>query len=232
MHTGMLLDKMASALAAHWGAAPEPSPDWPLPLQAGADPFLASVALILGQGAEAATPAVLAALKALTSQGLSSPSALLQFPETGLFSLLGKCGKATAPLRRFCQLVGDTAAPSSGEPLGVLASMATEDLAASLSRVRGLGLETVESLLLHVFSRAVFPAGPGVYRIALRHGLVPEEVAREEVGAVFADWFYADIPRMQAMHHHMRLTAASFCKRASPACLHCPLEGMMPHVFL
>ena len=238
MDTGTLLANMATALNTRWQPAAGEVSDWPLPCKEGDTPFWAAVALILGQGDPSPAPAVLAALQALSGHCLLGknpssqpdiPARILAVPERQLFTLLGRCGKRTAPLRRFCFFVEQSSSSVGGDALDGLEG--SGGLFETLLQVKGLGLETVESLLLHVFCRPVFPAGPGVYRIALRHGIVPEEVSREEVASVFVDWLGHDIPLLQSMHRHLRLTAASFCKVSSPACLGCPLEGMVCDAF-
>ena len=230
MDTGALLTSMATAMQAHWQSATVGHFGWPLHHNNADSSFGGAVALVLGQGDPSPSPAVLEALRNLPTQP-ATPSGLLAIPEQHLFLALGKCGKRAAPLRRFCVLADQHAENAAAAPLGDLQELETEELFETLLRVKGLGLETVEALLLHVFHRPVFPAGPGVYRIALRHGLVPEEVSREEVGAVFVDWLGNDIPLLQYLHRHLRLTAAGFCKVASPACLECPLEGILPNAF-
>ena len=225
MDTGAVLNSMATAMQAHWQPATGQSGQL-LHLNNGGNSFWAAVALVLGQGDPSPSSFVVEALRNLPTR-CTTPSGLLALPEQQFLLALGKCAKRAAVLRRFCLLADQHAENAAVASLGGLAGMETGELFETLLRVNGLGLETVEALLLHVFCRPVFPAGPGVYRVALRHGLVPEEVSREEVAAMFVDWLGNDIALLQSLHRHLRLTAAVFCKAASPACLECPLEGIL-----
>lgn len=185
-----------------------------------------AIAVVLGQGSCLEKKHLAQAMDSLASQTGFSLPALVALPDIALEASI----KPTKPraLKRFLQLLYSLSDGYEENPLGPLDSMDTEDLLEALLRVRGLGMETVDSLVLHVFNRPRFPAGVALYRVAMRHGFVGEEASREEVSEFFTAYLADNTPLMQNFHSDLQRVGRIFCKTSAPACLNCPLQGMLP----
>jgi len=103
-----------------------------------------------------------------------------------------------------------------------------EELRAELLRLKGLGPETVDAILLYAGRQPFFVADAYSRRILTRHGLVPE-------GAGYAaaqEFVHRHLQRHPDVYNefHALLVEVGkcYCKRQTPRCEVCPLERFLP----
>lgn len=99
----------------------------------------------------------------------------------------------------------------------------TENLREKLLSIRGIGPETVDSILLYAAKRPTFVVDAYTYRVLSRHGLIPEESTYREMQEVFVDSLPKDAELFNEYHALIVRLGKEWCKK-SPMCEGCPLE--------
>ena len=112
--------------------------------------------------------------------------------------------------------------------LATLFARPAEEARCNLLKIRGLGSETVDAILLYAGRRPFFVADAYTRRILTRHGLVP---ARGGYAAV-QQFLHRHLPADQASfnEYHALLVEVGkrFCRRREPDCKACPLKAFLP----
>jgi endonuclease-3 related protein len=112
--------------------------------------------------------------------------------------------------------------------LATLFARPAEEARRELLKIRGLGPETVDAMLLYAGRCPIFVADAYTRRILARHGLVP---ARAGYSAV-QKFLQRHLPADQALfnEYHALLVEAGkrFCRRREPDCKACPLKAFLP----
>ena len=109
---------------------------------------------------------------------------------------------------------------------GSLEKMFEEDgqkLRDKLLKIKGIGPETADSILLYAARKPVFVVDAYTYRILLRHGLIPEETNYGEMQELFMDLLPEDVKLFNEYHALLVRLGKELCKK-SPLCEGCPLE--------
>jgi endonuclease-3 related protein len=109
---------------------------------------------------------------------------------------------------------------------GSLEKMFEEDgqkLRDKLLKIKGIGPETADSILLYAARKPVFVVDAYTYRILLRHGLIPEETNYGEIQELFMDSLPEDVQLFNEYHALLVRLGKELCKK-SPLCEGCPLE--------
>lgn len=121
------------------------------------------------------------------------------------------------------RLGDETEVPWDGSPY---------DYREELIRIRGLGSEVVDRLLLEVGGFAVFPIGRNAMRLAGRHGWLGPEAEYEEWQALFVGDLAngADstgLVELRELAVHVAKLGKDYCG-VRPDCDACPLNSLLP----
>jgi endonuclease-3 related protein len=112
--------------------------------------------------------------------------------------------------------------------LATLFSRPAQEARRELLKIRGLGPETVDAILLYAGRRPFFVADAYTRRILARHGLVPAKAGY----AAVQEFLHRHLPADQALfnEYHALLVEAGkrFCRRREPDCKACPLGAFLP----
>ncbi len=104
----------------------------------------------------------------------------------------------------------------------------TTELRDELLQLRGLGSETVDSILLYAGRQPFFVADAYARRILGRHGLAPAGISYAEL----QEFMHAHLPADQALFNefHALLVEVGkrWCKRREPRCQDCALQTFLP----
>jgi endonuclease-3 related protein len=92
--------------------------------------------------------------------------------------------------------------------------------------IKGLGKETVDSILLYGGNLPVFVVDTYTYRILNRHFLIPEETTYDEIQTLFMENLPSDPQLFNEYHALLVACGKNFCKKNSPLCDPCPLKGL------
>ncbi len=109
---------------------------------------------------------------------------------------------------------------------GNLKKMFEEDghkLRDKLLKIKGIGPETADSILLYAAKKPIFVVDAYTYRILSRHALIPEEAGYDEIQELFMDSLPEDSQLFNEYHALLVKLAKEHCKK-SPVCEGCPLE--------
>jgi endonuclease III related protein len=207
-----LLKELFEILLAHFG----PQAWWP-----GETPFEVAVGAILTQNTNWNNVArVLANLKEL---GLLDPRALRDLPQEELAALLRPAGYYNIKAGRLRNFLDFLFTAYQGS-LELMAEAEPEQLRESLLRVKGIGPETADSIMLYAVEQPTFVVDAYTFRILNRHELIPEACTYEELRSWFLSHLPGEIPLYQEYHAFFVQLGKEFC-RPRPRCPVCPLNN-------
>lgn len=99
-----------------------------------------------------------------------------------------------------------------------------ETLRQKLLRVKGIGPETADSILLYGLEKPIFVVDAYTKRVLLRHELIPERASYEEIQRLFMDPLPHDEKLLNEYHALFVHLGKTVCKKI-PQCDRCPLKG-------
>jgi endonuclease III related protein len=111
---------------------------------------------------------------------------------------------------------------------GNLDSMFTQDiylLRRELLTLRGLGEETVDSILLYAGDKDIFVVDAYTQRILTRLGMKTEGWKYQDYQRLFMENLEPDLDLYQDFHAQIVFLGHFFCKNRNPNCLECPLRN-------
>lgn len=155
------------------------------------------------------------AIGRLRERGLTDPNAVLQASDEELTAAVRPAGfyrskvPAIREVCRFLLQVGKNGGSAS-------------DLRERLLRIRGIGPETADTILLYVFDQRVFIGDAYAERIASRwfgEDLAKERI-REEVLCEISDPV-----QLQLFHALLVELGKAYCRKREPRCPSCPLQS-------
>ena len=103
----------------------------------------------------------------------------------------------------------------------------TESLRAELLEIKGIGLETADSILLYGLGKLVFVVDRYTCRILWRHHLLDDEMDYHQVQELFTDALPADLDIYNEYHALLVALGKTYC-RVRAKCQACPLREF-PH---
>lgn len=130
-----------------------------------------------------------------------------------------KAGVLKALANWWCSTFGDDADPAW--------TGALEDYRLELRKIRGLGPETVDRLLLFAARLPVIPIDRATLRVLVRHGWLDLPVEDESAQATLKGAFGTSIDEFQRAVTGFQDIGSKFCGR-EPACDACPLKPLLP----
>ena len=108
---------------------------------------------------------------------------------------------------------------------GNLTRMFREDtrvLREKLLQVKGIGPETADSILLYAGGHLTFVVDLYTYRVATRHGWVPEDIDYESLREFFQDRIRPDVELYNDFHAQLVAVGNQYCRK-TPCCEECLL---------
>ncbi len=97
-----------------------------------------------------------------------------------------------------------------------------------LLRLKGVGPETADAILLYAGRQPFFVADTYARRILARHGLVPSTASYSETQQFLHERLPADQALFNEFHALLVEVGKRHCKRQAPCCAGCPLEEYLP----
>jgi endonuclease III related protein len=158
----------------------------------------------------------------LQEEGLLAPEPLKKLPEAELARRLKSAGYFNVKARRvksFLDFLGQFQ-----DSMEMLGQEDLETLRPQLLKVRGIGPETADSILLYALHQPTFVVDAYTFRILNRHGLVSGPCSYEELRQLFMDHLPPEAPGYQEYHALLVRLGKEFC-RPQPRCAVCPLQN-------
>jgi len=197
-----------------------PSRWWP-----GDTPFEVAVGAILTQNTNwqnvEKAIANLKAAGALTVQGLAA------LPAAKVEELIRPAGYFRVKTRRLA----DFLAFLEQEGASAIEDLAVQDLDTlrpKLLKVRGIGPETADSILLYALGKPSFVVDAYTVRLFSRHGLIPEDTHYHEVQEIIQDALPREVSDYNEFHALIVRTAKQWCRKTKPLCATCPARQLLP----
>jgi len=162
------------------------------------------------------------AIQNLKEKDLVSIKGLSDTPAPILAEYIRPAGYYNLKVRRLKNLISLIHDKHDGDLNGLL-SLDTETIRKELLSVKGIGLETADSMILYAAGRPLFVVDTYTHRILSRHGLIEEEAGYFEVQMLFMDTLPHDVELFKEFHALLVKTGKDFCRR-KPLCPACPLE--------
>jgi endonuclease-3 related protein len=213
-HTRELLEELYRIMLSSFG----PQGWWP-----GETSFEVALGAILTQNTNWANVArVIAGLK---EAGLLAPGALRSLPEEELARRLRSAGYFNLKARRVRNFLNFL--EGFQDSMEVLAQGDLENLRPALLKVKGIGPETADSILLYALHHPTFVVDAYTFRILSRHGLVDGPGSYEDLRQFFMDRVPPEVSRYQEYHALLVRVGKEFC-RPRPRCGGCPLQDWPP----
>jgi endonuclease-3 related protein len=207
-----ILYEIYESLFAHFG----PQNWWPADT-----PFEICVGAILTQNASWKNVKI--AIDNLKKKDLLDPFKLYEIPLESLSQIIKPSGFYNTKAKRLKNFVKFLIENYQGD-LNILFSKGLEKAREELLNIKGLGKETVDSILLYAGNLPIFVVDAYTYRILHRHSLVPEEATYEEMQALFMENLPQNPQLFNEFHALLVACGKNFCKKKEPLCETCPLK--------
>jgi endonuclease-3 related protein len=162
------------------------------------------------------------AIQNLKKRDLLSVEALSDIPAPTLAEYIRPAGYFNIKAKRLKNLIALIHEKYDGD-LNRLFSGDTENIRMELLSVRGIGLETADSMLLYGAGRALFVVDTYTHRILSRHNLIGEEAGYYDLQTLFMDNLPHEVELFKEFHALIVKTGKDYCRK-NPLCPDCPLE--------
>ncbi len=189
---------------------------WP-----GETPFEVALGAILTQNTNWQN--VARVLEHLKARGLMDPLRLHRLPAAELAALLRPTGYYHLKAERVQHFLAFLWERAQGS-LDRLAEEPLESLRPALLKVKGVGPETADSILLYALQKPTFVVDAYTLRVLSRHGVVAEKTPYEELRRLFMEHLPPEVPLYQEYHALLVGLGKEFC-RPRPRCAGCPAAG-------
>lgn len=162
------------------------------------------------------------ALARLRARRLLAPARLGSVPLGPLARLIRPSGTFRVKALRLRAFVGYLRKRYQGS-LRRMGRAPLDALRGELLRVRGIGPETADSILLYALGRPVFVVDAYSRRVLSRHRLVARGAGYEAIRAFFERHLPSD-PRLYNEYHALLVAVGKEYCRSRPRCETCPLR--------
>lgn len=165
------------------------------------------------------------AIANLKKANVLSYQALRDLPVEELSALIRPSGYyniKAGRLRNLLQMIEDQ---YEGE-ISFLFDDSLEESRENLLKVKGVGPETADSILLYAAEKPIFVIDTYTHRVFSRHNLVEENTDYFSLQQEFMDSLPLEVPLFNEFHALIVIVAKEFCKKTKPRCSECPLRGV------
>ena len=164
------------------------------------------------------------AIQNLKERDLLSVRKLSQISASTLTGYIRPAGYYNVKGRRLKNLLKLIEDKYNGDTKGLF-SLDTDTIRKELLSVKGIGMETADSIVLYGAGRPVFVVDAYTHRILIRHELIDEEAGYHDLQAFFMDHLPPDVELFKEFHALIVKTGKDFCRR-DPLCSTCPLNRL------
>jgi len=191
---------------------------WP-----GQTPFEIATGAILTQNA--AWKNVEKAISNLKKHKCLSPQRILKMPDHKLALLLRPAGYYNIKTERLKNFVKVLMEDFDGK-MEQMAQEDDEEVRKTLLKIKGIGPETADSIILYALGKPSFVVDAYTFRILERHDIIDSSWDY----AMLRDYFMANLPLdvclFNEFHALFVRAGKDFCKSRRPACDSCPMNRL------
>ena len=160
----------------------------------------------------------------LKEKSLLSIQKLSRIPASILAEYIRPAGYYNLKVKRLKNLIHFIVDRYNGD-ISNLFSRDTEAIREELLTVKGIGLETADSIVLYGAGRPIFVVDTYTHRILTRHGLIEEEAGYNDLQSFFMDNLSHDVELYKEFHALIVKTGKDYCRK-QPRCSECPLDSL------
>ena len=164
------------------------------------------------------------AIQNLKEKDLLSIKGLSQIPASVLAGYIRSAGYYNIKAKRLKNLIKFIEDKYNGD-IDRLLSLDTDTIRKELLSVKGIGMETADSIVLYGAGRPIFVVDTYTHRILTRHNLIEEEAGYNDLQLAFMDNLPNDAELFKEFHALIVKTGKDFCRKRL-LCPNCPLEGL------
>ena len=190
---------------------------WP-----GETPFEVMVGAILTQNTSWRN--VEKAIQKLKGKGVLNPQGIHHLKKSQLASLIRSSGYYQVKADRLKAFVDFIFKEYDGN-IRKMERERLERLREKLLKVKGIGPETADSILLYGLKKPIFVVDVYTKRILSRHGIISEKASYEEVQRLFMDYLPHKERLFNEYHALLVHLGKTLCKKI-PRCDLCPLNSI------
>ena len=165
----------------------------------------------------------------LRRAGLLDLGRLRQAPHSRLQSLIRPAGFFRQKARTIRAFVDWLERAHAGSLARMFARSAGE-LRSALLEIKGLGPETVDTILLYAGRKALFVADAYTRRILARHGMLQADSTYAEAREFIHQHLAPDPVVYNEFHALLVEVGKRHCRKDTPGCNRCPLEPFLPGI--
>lgn len=166
---------------------------------------------------------VVKALDNLSAKKLMSPTRLREAKKAELAKLIKPAGYYNIKADRLKEFLKFLFRRYRGDLRRVFLAR-TETLRDELLKVRGIGEETADSILLYAAQRPVFVVDAYTRRVLFRHKLVSSRSTYHQIQSIFTENLPRDVGLYNEYHALIVRLGKTYCT-AKPYCEACPIRG-------
>jgi len=163
------------------------------------------------------------AIENLKAKDLLSVRELVDIPFLHLAEQIKPAGYYNIKAKRLKNLITFIQDKYNGD-IRTLFSLDIQILRQELMSVRGVGMETADSIILYGAGKPIFVVDTYTYRILNRHGIIKEEADYNELQSLFMNHLPHDAGLFKEFHALIVKTGKEFCRK-KPLCPLCPLDS-------
>lgn len=190
---------------------------WP-----GDTPFEISIGAILTQNT--AWLNVEKAINNLKNHNLLEPKKLKEIPQDKLAELIRPAGYYNLKAERLKAFVEFLFLHYDGD-LDKMFNRDMWELRQELLKVKGIGLETADSILLYAGNKPIFVVDSYTRRILTRHNLIDEKASYSQIQSLFMENLPPDVQLYNEYHALIVQLGKEICK-SKPNCQSCPIKEL------
>jgi len=158
----------------------------------------------------------------LKKSDLLSPEGIRKVEDHVLANLIKSSGYYLIKTKRIKSFINFIYEEYGGD----LDIMFAEDLLSlreKLLKVKGIGEETADSILLYAGNKPIFVVDTYTKRILMRHNLIHTDATYKEIQRLFMNHLPHSVPLFNQYHALLVNTGKNFCT-VTPQCVGCPLH--------
>jgi endonuclease-3 related protein len=167
------------------------------------------------------------AIANLKAERLLSVRGIAETPRDRLAAAVRPSGYYTQKARRLHTFARHILARHRGS-LARMLSQPTATLRQELLSLHGIGPETADSMILYAAGQPVFVVDAYTRRILSRLGLVPDDIAYDELQELFHRHLPREVALYNEFHAQLVYVGKDFCRKRDPRCAVCPARRRGP----
>jgi len=162
------------------------------------------------------------AIEALKREGILNIKELIKIEELKLAATIRPAGYYNVKAKRLKNFM-DFIDKDYGGDINRMFSTPLFTLRKKILKVKGIGFETADSILLYAGEKPIFVVDAYTKRILSRHGIITDGVSYQYIQELFMRSLPRDISLYKEYHALLVRLAKTYCK-TKPNCTGCPLE--------